>query len=306
MAQVKKVRGRDTRPNYPELGRLYLGSPKQQYAPGKELPYFRVEFNTDRGLDLERLKGAWAALYGQIAANLPGVYFFGNHPDDVLSSANESWAVSGNGNPLCVIRCDGETILRQQTDRGLSFDPAPCRFPLCTGKRTKAGDPVPCQLNARLQFWLPEFMQETATIGYFMLNMHGSTSFESVLGSLITMSNTPVGIAGQPFRLYRQEETVIDPDGRPGKHWIVKLENISQVGNLLPAGQVETTPQLAAGNGNSDKPWYTDGTQIQRVADELGIPVGKAARDMQRNLDSFPNGDELVIAWKAWKASKAS
>lgn len=231
---VIQLRGEKVEPELPELARIFLGDKKTDpKKPGKEIPGLRVEFNDKRGLNIPRLQSVWREVYGAAEpTRLDNIYFFGYEPQDVLSSYLETWAKSGAGNPLCTVRCNGETILREYTDKGFNRSQQPCR------QMTPGG--CKCRLNARINFWLPQFMEAAdRVIGYFLITIHSPNSYKNVLGGLVSAFNTG-GIASKPFSLYRQEETMTDPEGRPGKHWILHLERMPEpLAPALPAGSAE-------------------------------------------------------------------
>lgn len=310
MAQIQQLKGQAVKPRHPETGRFALGDPKGEYKPGKETDYFRVRFNPDRGFNLPLLMEYWHDVYGEKPTSLNEVYFLGATSDseDVLTSAMETWGKSANGTPVCTLRCNGVQIERQLQEGKFSFDPSPCRFPNCTGKTTKDGKPISCQLNARLKVWLPDFIRQTGIMGYFMLTMHGKQSYENVLGALQPFDSVPGGLIGKAFRLYRYASTGVTPDGGTATHYLVNLEHVPTTPQLstgssdhiqIEAPVITPAPELPAGNGNGRaKAWYTFPDAIDRVLKETGLPPGKAAAKLGLTLDDFQSDRDLITLWR--------
>lgn len=291
--QVRSVKGRIVAPQYPETARVFLGAKKSGGRPGREIKGFRIQFNDKRGFNIPYMEAVFNEIYGVEPVELNNVYFMGYEPDDVLTSHMEKWAVSQSGNPMCLLRCNGEEILSEKTQTGMNWNPQPCRF------EQKCG----CQLNARLTFWLRDFQDALpGIVGYFMITMHSQTSFENVLGGL-TGAYSLGGIAMKPFRLYRQEQLMNDPDGKPIKHYIVHLDSMPVFDAAIAISAPAPVPALSS-TVTIDSGWTA--LQLRLKVFQHKETVWYRFFDYNGDIYQTNNGDMLVNGFTSQSYAKLS
>lgn len=178
-----------------QIGRIFKGAARTEEdiakkRPGKDLPYFRVEFNATRAA----YAAVFAEMYGANPAELWGAVLIGQTVEDVLDSWFEEWRASG-----LFHRCDGET----QKDwfnpaiGGLEkHNPIPC-------VRDEGG--CQCKQIGRINLWLPEFTYRTGILGYFTLSTHSIRDIGNLNAVLTDLHAIRRKLAGVPMTLGREE-----------------------------------------------------------------------------------------------------
>lgn len=237
---------------FPRWGNIFKGAPKPNAKqPGKDLDYFRFE-----------LAERWAyrqPLLTHIIGDKPDVlrdvFLLGRTLDDVFQYWNEQWSTV-NGDPFCVIRCDGENQIRHYDGKeaGLSKEPIPCIAPDCK-----------CQMRGRLKVAIPAF-----GLGYFLLKTGSQTDIDNIVTMLTDCQNmndgTLVGLYFNIFR-YTEKRTYEDDKGKTREREVsfIGIEPVGATGELLIARQQQAA--LPAGEWSEDDIDLDTGEIIDSEAD---------------------------------------
>lgn len=72
------------------------------------------------------------------------------------------------------------------------------------------------------------------------------------------------------------------------------------VGKMSERGKSKSTPI----NGSGGVLWFTDSTESQKFIDAHGLPAGKAAQRLKKELIDFPSVDTLIVAYDDWLKSQ--
>lgn len=201
---------------FPQIGVIRKGAPKQQNAPGKDLPYFRVEFDDK-----------------EIEAAQDFVSRFTNAPTDItimlpfneIDRCWEAWRETYVAGAM-IHRCDGEYVryaINAKTGEklvlnGLSL--ADGRPVACKGK------PDGCKPVGRLRVIIPE-LQRLAYLVVITTSIHDIINISNQLKAIAQMTNGR--IAGIPLVLRRRPKKISTPSGENGKRarrekWLISIE----------------------------------------------------------------------------------
>lgn len=266
-------------------GRVRKGDPMRETekgakAPGRERPWFRIEWNKDNPLiDPERAQRIFEGLYGKEPMRLSPVAFLRDNPATVWGSANELYGRSASGNPIQKIACDGEEIYRWRTPEG-EFSHVP---KACESKGIRA---CGCQSVGRLFFTLPAFSAAYGIDCEFMLITQGTIDIDQISSALTRY--TAIGISRLAFTLYRVPERVTAPNGVISTAYNVKLAlesaSVQRATAALTDGIINTQ------TGAPALPASTSPTTTTAPA----LPAGKPVKGRKRAVVRL---DPLVCMW---------
>lgn len=187
-----------------QLGKLHKGAARtdediQKKRPGRDLNYFRVEFQQGLAPEYRQL---FDQMYGSQAYEIPNVRLIAPTPEGALSWWNEEWGTGG-----LYHRCDGEhqeAWFDRSQGKVIYDDPAPC----VQGQ----GKGCQCKPVGRINLFLPDFCYASGLWGYFTLLTH-STKDLTYLHAVLTDTYGMVGtLVNLPFILSRAEEEISQPE----------------------------------------------------------------------------------------------
>lgn len=190
----------------PLLAVLRKGAPKEGNKPGRELPYFRVDWRPG----YEGLARVFEHLYGPQPDRIGGLRLIGEHPFQFFY---ETW----HGNATLKARHDGRAFIKRWAGaEGYDFTPVPVdQYPTLAAE---------CSPVGRLFFWLPALAAETFEIGKFIAI---TTSINDCAGlysyvEMLRLSRLP--LYDLDFEVYREGRNFTVPvNGKPSvvtKHMI--------------------------------------------------------------------------------------
>lgn len=141
----------------PRIAKLYKGDEKPETGnrPGKDLTYFRVEFEPQ----FAELLPLWQELYGDQPTEFAPVFLTAATVDEAFSSWKEDW----NASQTLLHRCDGENQV-QWYDAAIQKTCSakiPCVAPQCG-----------CKNIGRLNLLLPEFIDAAGVLGTISVSTH--------------------------------------------------------------------------------------------------------------------------------------
>jgi hypothetical protein len=200
---------------FPQIGIIRKGAPKTQNAPGKDLAYFRVEFDEK-----------------EIQAAQDFVNRFTNAPTDItimlpfneIGRCWEAWRETYVAGAM-IHRCDGERVqyaINSQTGErlvvnGIGQNGQPV---LCKGKADG------CRPIGRLRVIVPE-LQRLAYLMVLTTSIHDIINISNQLEAISAM--TGGRLAGIPLVLRRRPKKISTPSGANGtrarrEKWLVSIE----------------------------------------------------------------------------------
>ena len=152
----------------PKLGKLFKGAPKTPKRPGKDLDYFRVEFEPQ----YRPLAAVFEKMFGEKPDRFD-VKLIGDTVDQVFPTYFEQW-----NHHTMEHRCDGEEQHRwyDKKAKQYSSDPIPCAKLNADGCR--------CKLVGRLAFVIPTFNDVTRQIGSFTIETHSINDIQELFHPL--------------------------------------------------------------------------------------------------------------------------
>jgi hypothetical protein len=182
---------------FPEIGRIRKGAPKEPDRPGKDLTYFRVEFD-------EREKVASAAfrsVYGDTPSELNVLLPF-NSVDENFEAWREVYVQGG-----LVHRCDGERIWYE-------INPADGQSVVTNGDPIRTCDhKIGCSPSGRLKVLIPE-LQRLAFLTVLTGSFHDCMNISRQLLAILQINGQ---LAGVPLILRRRPVQISTPSGPDGK-----------------------------------------------------------------------------------------
>lgn len=182
----------------PVIARLYKGEEKPENAnrPGKDLDYFRVEFEPQ----FEHLRPDWIDLYGERPREFPRAYFAAPTVDEAFQAWKEEWTAT-----VLLHRCDGESQVQWwDTNAGVYFrSKKPCAAPACA-----------CKPTGRLNLILPDLLEATGILGYVALTTHSVNDILTLYRYLSDIQRMYGQITGVPFVFGRAKRVISVPKGK--------------------------------------------------------------------------------------------
>lgn len=310
----------------PTLGSIRKGDPKpSDNRPGPDLDYLRFE----AAEGFESLNTLFAQVYGQQPKEIGPLFFFGESPDEVFPHWNEWWMESKQGGePLLLIRCDGETIVKryERDSKAHAFDPVACI-------KDDAEKGCKCRQTGRLSFALPDLEIASGHIGVYHLRTTSTHDIINIYGALkaiyqrFCLSQFGFPLSNIPFTLMRKPAMIPtpQPDGtfKPRKKHMLslmvhpifvkrlpELMELSNIAKRVADGMGNNNPALPDGKSNDDElpaepsyvsevnQFFTDYTIDLELAD-FCHHVGTTINEVQ---GIYPTGREIGQAILDWIA----
>lgn len=193
---------------FPRIGKLHKGARRteediKKKRPGKDLPYFRIEFEPQ----FEHLRPAWEEMYTTRPTFFDPVYVFGQTIEEAFDFWFEEWTAS-----TLLHRCNGreQVLWFDQNPKVQRHSRAriPCRYDAPKGQRPPGcGD---CRLVGRLNLMLPKFIDATGVLGYIMAETHATNDITEIYTTLNTVAYSGP-LFGVQFRFGRAPKTISVP-----------------------------------------------------------------------------------------------
>lgn len=166
------------RQGLPEIGRAYKGDPKESNRPGKDLDYFRFEFNPQ----FAEFKEQFVAMYSdEDGVFEPDAFERVHVAAETAAEAFDYWWEEWNSTQTLLHKCDGEQQVRW-------FDDATKMYANGTKACAKLPDNTQhecqCQRVGRLALILPEFTAVTGVFGYFLFQTHSINDIITIYQTL--------------------------------------------------------------------------------------------------------------------------
>lgn len=237
----------------PRIATLYKGDEKPEAGnrPGKDLDYFRIEFEPE----YELLCPVWTEMYGDTPDWLGNVFVAHETVDEAFGTWKEEWTATA-----LLHRCDGENQV-------LSYD-------LSIGQYIKAKLPCAktcgCKPTGRLNLVFPDFIEATGALGYITITTHSINDILTIHRYLSDIEKMHGKLTGVPFNFGRKpsEISVPKPKGKPGER--MKVTRSLLYLHVTRNFTLHTLlPQLASG--------VKPGT-VAPVSSEGVLPEGEAKR----------------------------
>lgn len=182
----------------PEIARLYKGDekPEDGRRPGKDLTYFRVEFEPQ----YEELRPLFTELYGDEPTEFEPVFFAGATVDEVFATWKEEWTATA-----LLHRCDGEYQVTHYSPQTGYYSRAKIE---CA---TISGDGCACKQTGRLALLLPALIDAAGILGTVSISTHSLNDILTVHRYLSTIQKLHGTLAGVPFRFGRSKRELSAP-----------------------------------------------------------------------------------------------
>jgi hypothetical protein len=192
------VEGLQLHQGMPKLGKLFKGSEQQEKngkaIMGKDLDYFRVALEPE----YEYLQEAFVDLYGDAPRAFAPVFFYGATVDEVFSHWMEEW----NGSGTLLHRCDEEHQVRWWNESSGMYMSAKvsCDAPKCN-----------CKATGRLNVILPDFIEATGELGYFVVETHSKHDIITLYSRLLFIAQSYGTLLGVTFEFGRRDREISRP-----------------------------------------------------------------------------------------------
>jgi hypothetical protein len=228
------IKGLTTRAaGFPEIGHIRKGAPKGENRPGKDLDYFRVEFNDTDTNSPTRFKEIYGNEPRAIRIMLPY---------DDIDQCFDAWREAYSAGQL-LHRCDGEVVHYPPSERG-----QPCLLKDHQDKKRR------CKPVGRLRVILPEL----ARLGYMTVHTTSVYDLKNISANLAAIKQLAGRLTGIPMVLRRVEKEISTPtkEGKRKRYkkWLLFIEVEQTWVEARLAGLQETalleaggTPMLASG-----------------------------------------------------------
>jgi hypothetical protein len=230
---------------FPIIGHIRKGAPKGENGPGKDLDYFRVEFDGD---DAALMSEQFVRLYGAEPRELKIMLL-----DDDINRVFDAWRetyVSGG----LTHRCDGEFVVYPPEQRGQK----------CTLKN-HADKKQRCKPAGRLRVLIPEL----GRAGMLVVHTTSWNDIREIYGNLEAVLSLAGRLTGIPLILRRVKRDVsyTDDSGKRKKYskWLLHIEisqewvqrriEAMQRASLIEASSV---PMLVSGDLEDDDGYDID------------------------------------------------
>lgn len=261
------IKGLTDRPAmFPEIGRIRKGAPKEPNKPGKDLDYFRVEFDEKETEAIAIFKEEYTDKPDELNVLLPF-----NTVAENFEAWREAYVAGG-----MIHRCDGEQILYEIDKSGepIVTDGIPYK---------KCDQSIDCKPAGRLKVLIPE-LHRLAFLTVITGSIHDVMNISRQLEALLQINGKLVGV---PLKLRRRPRKISTPSGSKGKRarrmksllsieadpeWVRKKLAEMQMA-ALPGNGIEDFPQL-------DSPDVVDGEfEDTEEAEEAPEPEKEEAKE---------------------------
>jgi hypothetical protein len=237
---------------FPEIGQIRKGAKKTENAPGKDLPYFRVEFDEKEVATI----AAFTMLYGTQPTDINIVL-----PFNGIDQLWDAWLEAYTAGRL-VARADGEKfqyLMDTKTGDLLVTN----GVEIATGKERPytAGmivghdyknQPVKCKETARLKIVIPELQR----LAYLTVLTGSKNDIANISAQLLAIqifcAGMGKGLGGTPLVLRRRPHEVSCPDPKDKSKrvrrtkWLLSIEADPE---FVKAALIETKRLALPGNG---------------------------------------------------------
>ena len=225
--------------NFPMLGSIRKGSPKEPDRPGKDLTYFRPDFDEQEQEAAEKFSAVYGDEPREINILLPFVDVDAN-----FQAWNEAYIRGG-----MLHRCDGDWVEYEVDPR--SGEPLVLNGEIVDGGGRKACNFETCRPSGRLKVIIPElerlaFLMFRTGSKHDIINIHSQLSaYLQINGSL---SGIPLILKRKPYSISTPSSD--SPSGRARREkWLVSIEaNPDWVAAKLKQLRIESLPALTLGD----------------------------------------------------------
>lgn len=225
---IKKLTdGSDPGSGIPTILKLYKGDEKEvkkrangtEYETvGKDLPYFRAEFEDQ----YEDLREVWETLYGPEPTEFPEVFLTAPTVDEAFGSWKEEW----NSSQTLLHRCDGEHQVQWYSEESKM---------MCSAKIACAANgpkPCNCKNTGRLKLIIPEFLEAAGVFGYVSVTTHSLNDILKVYRYLSDIQGLYGNLLRIPFVFGRASKTISAP------------KQVKKGGEYVTEGRIKITKSL--------------------------------------------------------------
>lgn len=189
----------DQAPSFPEIGHIRKGAPKGDNRPGKDLDYFRVEFNDTDANSETRFK----ELYGDKPRAIRVML-----PYDDIDLFFDAWHEKYTAGKL-EHRCDGEIVHYPPSERG-----QPCTI------KNHADAKQRCKPVGRLRV----IVEGLDRLGYLTVHTTSKYDLLNLSKNLAAIKQFFGRLTGIPLVLRRVEKNISTPTGKRYKKWLLFFE----------------------------------------------------------------------------------
>ena len=236
---------------FPEIGQIRKGAPKTENAPGKDLAYFRVDFDEQETEAIAK----FTEIYGDKPTDINIVL-----PFNEIEQLWDAWLEGYTAGRL-VARSDGEkfiylvdtktgdVLVKNGVDK--SGKPMPYTDGMIVGYDYQ-GKPVKCKAAGRLKVVIPE-LQRLAFLTVLTTSLHDIGNISAQLLAIQTFCvGMGKGLGGTPLVLRRRPHEVSTPDPKDKSKrarrtkWLLSIEADPE---FVKAALIETKRLALPGNG---------------------------------------------------------
>lgn len=198
------------RQGLPEIARAYKGEPKTDpRRPGKDLEYFRIEFNPQ----FEEFEEIFRAMYtDEDGVYEPSLFERVHVAAETTDEAFDFWMEQWNSSMTLLHKCDGDTQVRWfDTHKNMYSNGTMA----CASKPDNTQPPCECTRVGRLALILTDFTAATGVFGYFLFQTHSINDIITLYQTL-SMAEKLARKAGRslmsvPFTFGRAIEQISAP-----------------------------------------------------------------------------------------------
>lgn len=188
------------------IAKLYKGDEKPEAGnrPGKDLEYFRIEFEPQ----YEHLRELWVELYGERPMEFEPVFVTAATTDEAF----QSWKEEYNATTL-LHRCDGENqVLWYNKDAAMMSS---AKIKCAT--TNEAAHVCNCKPSGRIDLMFPEFCALAGVLGVITLTTHSVFDIITLHSRLTMLQRINGSLIGVPLVFGRSKREVSAPKMEKGK-----------------------------------------------------------------------------------------
>lgn len=303
------VEGLQLHRGMPKLGKLFKGSEQQEITKngkqttvmGKDLDHFRLVLEPEYAY----LADTFTEIYGDAPVSFSPVFFYGATVDDVFSHWMEEW----NGSGTLLHRCDEEYQTRWwNADAGLYMSAkVKCDAPSCN-----------CKATGRLNIILPDFVEATGELGYFVVETHSKHDIITLYSRLLFIAQSYGTLLGVTFEFGRRRQEISRPEVKNGvatgkrvpmtkSLLYVKPTQDFTLNKFLPGVRslTDALPQLASGvdleTGEITEPAKSYSRPKSDKPRRIGAPAGEKPAQLPPPADppALPDWWDGFETWAA-------
>lgn len=243
----------------PQIARLYKGSekPEDGRRPGKDLDYFRVEFEPQ----YEHLRPIWEEMYGEEPTEFEPVMLVAPTVDEAFSSWKEEW----NASQTLLHRCDGESQVKWWSESN--------QMSMTAKKACEVNDKdhaCGCKATGRLSIILPDFIAATGMLGYVSVSTHSLYDILTVHRYLSDIQRMMGRLTGIPFVFGRAAKEISAP------------KQVKRASGYVNEGRIKVTKSLFYLHVNSE---FTQSTILPLITTAPTLPSLPAPQTPQIDVE---------------------